>query len=383
MGERHSAIVDRLIAAQDAVTTLPPITADAPEFSVEDGYRVLEEIERGAAPRAGGRRAQDRLHQPHDLAAVRRVSADVGACVGAHRAVRAEQQGALACASFVQPRIEPEVVFKLKGPLPLSDDPLALLAAAEWIAPGFEIVQSHFPDWKFARARLHGGDCGLHAALVVGAPVEITDSEPRRVAGALPLFELTLLRGNAVIDRGVGANVLGSPALALTHFARLVANQPQFPQPTAGEIITTGTLTDAWPVAAGETWSSDYGELGLKGLTLSSSSRRATEVRHNFNPPGNSAGQVTGIRSEALLTTRRKYIRNADLRLRLAMITHRSGPKAGSLRLCRPPWWPLALHRACLQLRAAGRHTGALRASLRISGCTAGKDEGESQRCGC
>ncbi len=54
--------------------------------------------------------------------------------------------------SFVQPRIEPEVVFKLKGPVPLTDDPDAVLAAVEWIAPGFEIVQSHFPDWKFSAA---------------------------------------------------------------------------------------------------------------------------------------------------------------------------------------------------------------------------------------
>ena len=33
-------------------------------------------------------------------------------------------------------------------------------------------------------------------------------------------------------------------------------------------MITTGTITDAWPVAAGETWTSDYGELGIEGLTL-------------------------------------------------------------------------------------------------------------------
>ena len=58
---------------------------------------------------------------------------------------------------FVNPRIEPEVVFKLNAPVPLTDDPVALLSAVEWMAPGFEIVQSHFPDWKFSRGRLHGG----------------------------------------------------------------------------------------------------------------------------------------------------------------------------------------------------------------------------------
>ena len=79
---------------------------------------------------------------------------------------------------------------------------------------------------------------------------------------------MTLSRGGAVVDRGVGANVLGSPALALAHLARLLAEQPQFSPLAAGEIVTTGTITDAWPVAPGEAWSSDYGALGLTGVTL-------------------------------------------------------------------------------------------------------------------
>jgi 2-oxo-3-hexenedioate decarboxylase len=93
------------------------------------------------------------------------------------------------------------------------------------MAPGFEIVQSHFPGWKFAAA-----DCTaafwLHCVLVVGAPLAVTDANRAALAAALPAFELTLSRGDIVIDRGVGANVLGSPALALAHLARLLADQP-------------------------------------------------------------------------------------------------------------------------------------------------------------
>ena len=48
----------------------------------------------------------------------------------------------------------------------------------------------------------------------------------------------------------------------------MLAGQPQFPPLAAGEIVTTGTLTDAWPVAPGEIWASDYGTLGLEGLTV-------------------------------------------------------------------------------------------------------------------
>jgi 2-keto-4-pentenoate hydratase len=167
----------------------------------------------------------------------------------------------------VQPRIEPEVVFKLKGPVPLDADAPGALACVEWLAPGFEIVQSHFPDWKFAAA-----DCtaafGLHGALVVGAPLAVTERNRAELAAGLPAFTLELRRAGALVDTGVGANVLDSPALALVHLARVLAGQPQFAALAAGEIVTTGTLTDAWPVAPGQTWTSDYGALGLPGITL-------------------------------------------------------------------------------------------------------------------
>src|SRR4051812_39192149 len=262
-------IADALIAAYDTATTLPPITASAPDFSVADGYAVLHDIETR-------RRAQGWTALGRKIGFTNRtiwprygVYQPMWAHVWTHTVhFASDGNAALALDRLVQPRIEPEVVFKLKGPVPLTDDAVAVLASVEWMAPGFEIVQSHFPDWRFAAA-----DCtaafGLHGALVIGAPLAVTDANLAALAAALPAFELTLSRGDIVIDRGVGANVLGSPALALAHLARLLADQPQSPKLAAGEIITTGTVTDAWPVAAGEAWSSDYGALGIKGLALS------------------------------------------------------------------------------------------------------------------
>ena len=54
-----------------------------------------------------------------------------------------------------------------------------------------------------------------------------------------------------VVDSGVGANVLDGPAHALVHLRDVLASQPRFRRSRAGEIVTTGTLTDAWPVRAG------------------------------------------------------------------------------------------------------------------------------------
>jgi 2-oxo-3-hexenedioate decarboxylase len=263
-----TVLATRLIDAYDGVTSLPPITASLPAFDVAAAYDVLAEIERrriGAGWRPVGRKIgfTNRTIWPRYG-----VYQPMAARIWSHTVHCADEGCAtLSLAPFVRPRIEPEVVFKLAAPPPATGDPLAILAAVEWIAPGFEIVQSHFPDWKFAAA-----DCtaafGLHGALVVGTPLRLDAANRAALAARLPEFQLTLRRGDAVVDRGVGANVLDSPALALAHLVRSLAALPQFPPLAPGEVITTGTVTDAWPAAPGETWRSDYGSLGIEGLVL-------------------------------------------------------------------------------------------------------------------
>jgi 2-oxo-3-hexenedioate decarboxylase len=267
-GEWVNACADALIGAQDRVEALAPFSDARPDFDVGMGYEVLHEIHTrriAQGNRPVGRKIgfTNRTIWPRYG-----VFQPMWAHVWATSVQDAKNDDAvLALDRFMLPRIEPEVVFRLRGPIPLSGNAREILRHVEWIASGFEIVQSHFPDWKFRAA-----DCtaafGLHAALVVGKPVLVTDANRDRLAEALPTFAATLRKGNAVIDRGVGANVLDSPALALVHLARTLAAQPFAAPLTAGEIVTTGTVTDAWPVAAGETWTSDYGELGIDGLRL-------------------------------------------------------------------------------------------------------------------
>ncbi len=80
---------------------------------------------------------------------------------------------------------------------------------------------------------------------------------------------VALSKNGQVADRGIGANALGHPALALAFLADILMRQPQFEPLAAGEIITTGTLTAAMPIRPGETWSSRYDGLpGVTGLSL-------------------------------------------------------------------------------------------------------------------
>lgn len=262
------AIADNLIAAFDSATLLDPITAARPDFTVAEAYEVLALIE--ARRRARGWRPVGRKIGFTNRTIWPRygVYRPMWAHTWAHTVHAApDGRATLPLAGLLEPRLEPEVVFHLKAPLAPTEDALEVLSAVDWIAPGFEIVQSPFPGWKFQAPDCTAA-CGLHGALIVGAPFAVTGSNRDALAEKLPAFEATLSRDNTAMDRGIGANVLDSPALALATLSRVLAEQPQFPPLAAGETVTTGTLTDAWSVAPGETWSSDYGDLGLAGLTV-------------------------------------------------------------------------------------------------------------------
>jgi 2-oxo-3-hexenedioate decarboxylase len=175
----------------------------------------------------------------------------------------------LSLAGSCQPLIEPEIAFKLRGPVPVNcTDPATILRSIEWYAPSFEIVCCHFAGWKCTPAEF-AADFSLHWRLVVGTPVAVNHDNLPTLARQLGECAVTLSKNDTVMDRGKGSNALDHPALALGFLADIVARQPAFDPLAAGEIITTGTLTNALPIKAGETWQSQYEGLpGLQGITL-------------------------------------------------------------------------------------------------------------------
>jgi 2-oxo-3-hexenedioate decarboxylase len=170
-----------------------------------------------------------------------------------------EGEGEIALAGTCQPRIEPECVFGLQATPPARATLDQLLACIEWFAPGFEIVQSHMPDWKFNAADTVA-DSGLHARLLVGRklPVAALPGEAAAFDAQLAAARITLTRNGERIDAGRGANVLDGPLHALAHFVASLRDCPGAPDLLAGDVVTTGTWTDAWPVHRGEQWRAEF-----------------------------------------------------------------------------------------------------------------------------
>ena len=166
---------------------------------------------------------------------------------------------------FTEPRIEPEIVIHFGSTPPVSDDPDEILACVDWIAHGLEIVQSHFPGWKF-RAPDTVADCSLHGTLLVGEP-----QEPGQLGAdlraTLEHFTVALSCNGHVREVGKGSNALGSPLAAVAHLIAVMAKQGAVPL-EALELVTTGTLTTALPVHAGEIWATEMEGIALSGISV-------------------------------------------------------------------------------------------------------------------
>src|SRR5436190_1313367 len=124
-----------------------------------------------------------------------------------------QNDASLSIAPLVAPKIEPEIVFRLRDAVPPGlTDPADVLAAVEWIALGFEIIDCVYHEWKFQPADFVAS-YGLHAALIVGAPMGVDAASASALAQALATFKVQLLRNGEPAEQGGGRNSLRSPAL--------------------------------------------------------------------------------------------------------------------------------------------------------------------------
>jgi 2-keto-4-pentenoate hydratase len=109
---------------------------------------------------------------------------------------------------------------------------------------------------------------GLHAALVVGERMHLRPELLAKLVDELPRFAVRMFQNGEFVEEGSGRNSLRSPALCLAELARAITRR--FPdQPlSAGEIISSGTLTAGHATEKGDRWTAEVQGLALRPLTL-------------------------------------------------------------------------------------------------------------------
>jgi len=161
---------------------------------------------------------------------------------------------------YCQPRIEPEICFRLarplRGPGVTVQD---VLAATEAVAPALEIVDSRIRDWKITLVDTVADNASA-AGLVHGAWTPI-DQVPDLAKVTVDLF----IDGQA-IDSGAGEVVLGHPAEAVAWLANTLATFGAALEP--GHLILPGAMTSAPFVTAGQKVEAVFSTLGPVSATF-------------------------------------------------------------------------------------------------------------------
>ncbi len=253
---------NELLKSFDAGRQIAPISDCDPAFDAEAAYRIAHEIT--ALREARGERRMGRKigFTNRTIWPIYGVSGPMWGPVW-DTTLYEIGDGLHTLPTVPEPRLEPEIAFGLKfAPQPgMSEAELA--GCVDWVSHGFEIVFSPFPGWRFA-----GADCaaafGLHGALYLGPRLPLTQS----IIDQLPRFRIELEGPGGKRLTGCGADVLDGPLRALGYLLDTLTAEPGATPVGQGEIVTTGTLTDAAPISTGDRWTTRLDGIDLPGATI-------------------------------------------------------------------------------------------------------------------
>jgi 2-keto-4-pentenoate hydratase len=159
------AIANQMKTAQDEGLLIEPFTSQLSVFDVSSAYAVSHliheaRLDEGAIP--VGRKIGFTNPDMWSRYGVREpIWAYIYDTTAVHLSAKRET---CSIGRFVEPKIEPEIVFHFHSAPPVDGDLSKILESIDWVAHAFEIVQSHFSDGSFRpQIPLQTGRCTEHS----------------------------------------------------------------------------------------------------------------------------------------------------------------------------------------------------------------------------
>lgn len=247
MSMNISELAARLSKAVADRTAIAKLTDEFPELDNPAGYRIQHELRAVAGPLAGWKLGLTSRAKQAQVG----VTSPIYGFLPATAALDLGE--ALDTSVLIQPRCEPEIVFTigrdLAGPHVTAAD---VLAATSGVAVGIEVLDSRFVDYGFTIADVVADNTSA-SGFVVGAPVTPAGFDLRLVG-------VLLERNGRVVATAAGAASLGDPAAAVAWLVRQLAAEGEGLR--AGQIVLSGGLTAAVPVAPGDVVAASIDRLG-------------------------------------------------------------------------------------------------------------------------
>lgn len=257
-----------LLAARDGAAQLATITGRDPAFTMSDAYVVADELRRMRLARGERTLGYKIGFTNRGIWARYGVFEPIWGPVWDTTLERCDDAHAtVSLARFAAPRLEPEIMFGFARTPAAGQSREDLFDCIEWVAHGFEIVDTHFAHWRFA-APDTAADFALHGRLFVGPRVPVARFDRARVAAELAAIEVVLVCDGRDVETGRADIVLDGPLHALRLWVDAMAAQPQRWPIVAGDIVTTGTITDAAPLRPGARWQTRLSDRRFVPMTL-------------------------------------------------------------------------------------------------------------------
>jgi 2-oxopent-4-enoate/cis-2-oxohex-4-enoate hydratase len=239
----HEALADELFQALQERKVVPPLRDRGLNLDVDDAYAIslgllsrrLRAGEKVIGKKIGvtSKAVQDMLgvHQPDFGFLTDRMHIADGAAVNLTE-------------HMIQPRAEAEIALILSSDLTGPGiTPADVLAATQWIAPCFEIVDSRISGWdiRIVDTVADNASCGV---FVLGeARVDPREHD-------LASLKVRVRKNDQPLSEGLGSAVQGSPLASVAWLANTLG---RYGVPLkAGEIILSGSLVPLEPAAAGD-----------------------------------------------------------------------------------------------------------------------------------
>lgn len=251
-----------LLAAYDAGYQIAPLSDRDPAFDTETAYRIAHKITSLREARGERRVGRKIGFTNRTIWPIYNVTAPMWGPVW-DTTLHDIGDGLHGLPNVTKPRLEPEIAFGLKSAPEAGMSETELAECIDWVSQGFEVVFSPFPGWRFTDA-----DCaaafGLHGGLYLGPRLPLTQS----IIEQLPCFRMVLEGSGGQRLMGCGADVLDGPLQALGCLLEILAADASALHLGAGEIVTTGTVTDATPIIPGDRWTTRLDGIDLPGVTI-------------------------------------------------------------------------------------------------------------------
>jgi 2-keto-4-pentenoate hydratase len=161
---------------------------------------------------------------------------------------------------LIQPKVEAEIAIVLEAPLsgPGCTALDARRAAAGAVA-ALEIIDSRVADWRIRLADTIA-DLASSAAIALSSRLVPLDEIDLRLAG------MAITRNGELVGTGAGAAALGDPLHAVAWLANTL--HPLGETLDAGQVVMTGALHAAVPLADGDVFRAEFDWLGPVGLVV-------------------------------------------------------------------------------------------------------------------